>query len=62
MYFDPQSRRFFNKPPAGKNAGDRSFVEFVMIPLYKILGYSVSEERESLEKFLKPLGVFLKKQ
>ena len=61
-YFDQQTRRFFNEPPQGKAAGDRSFIEFIMQPLYKILGYAASEEKENLEKLLKPLGVFLKKE
>lgn len=61
-YFDPKNRRFFAKPPEGKTPGDRSFIEFVMNPLYKILAYTASEEREGLEQVLKPLGVYLKKQ
>ena len=61
-YFDKTNRRFFNKPPVGKAPGDRSFIEFVMQPLYKILGYTASEEKSNLEELLKPLGVFLKKQ
>jgi 116 kDa U5 small nuclear ribonucleoprotein component len=62
LYFDPTTRRFCSQPAPGKSYGDRSFVEFVMQPLYKILGYSASEEKENLEKLLKPLGVYIKKQ
>lgn len=62
LYFNADSRRFSKKPPEGKAPGDRTFVEFIMTPLYKLMGYTISEERPALEGILKELGVFLKKQ
>ena len=61
LYFDAGSRRFSGKVPENKTPGDRSFVEFIMTPLYKLIGYTVSEERSELEKVLKEVGVYLKK-
>lgn len=49
-------------PPVGKSNSDRSFIEFVVEPMYKLLGYTVSEEKEELERFLKTVGIFLKKE
>ena len=42
-------------------AGNRTFVEYVLEPLYKIIGYCVSESSENLENLLGELGVFLPK-
>lgn len=61
LYFNSNSRTFTKKPPEGKGPGDRTFVEFIMAPIYKLIGYTVSEERPVLEGVLKELGIFLKK-
>lgn len=34
IYFNPKTRRFTKKPPHGQS--QRSFVEFILEPLYKI--------------------------
>ena len=39
--------------------GARTFVEYVLEPMYKIIGYSVSEEKPSLSVFLAEIGVYL---
>ncbi|KAJ4459883.1 putative small nuclear ribonucleoprotein component [Paratrimastix pyriformis] len=59
--FDPATRRFQafrGAPPAG---AQRSFVQFVLEPLYKILGQSLGESEEVLAARLAPLGVHLSK-
>lgn len=61
LYFDDNRRIFSKKAPTGKGVTDRTFVQFILEPLYKILGYTVSEEKESLSPFLASLGVYLKK-
>lgn len=38
---------------------DRSFVEFILDPIYKLLGYTVSEEDEQLASFLKTVDIHL---
>jgi len=37
----------------------RSFVQFVLEPLYKLIGHSLGEEKESLMKILADVGVIL---
>lgn len=59
-YFNKASKKVSKKPEAG--AEERTFVSFILNPLYKILGYSVSYEKETLEPILKNLGVYLKKE
>jgi U5 small nuclear ribonucleoprotein component len=61
LYFDDNRRTFSKKPPTGKGVTDRTFVQFILEPLYKILGYTVSEEKDTLDPFLATLGVYLKK-
>ena len=47
----------FSKNP--NDAGKRSFVQFVLEPLYKIMGACLGEEKESLQVILAEMGVFL---
>lgn len=57
VYFHPDDRTFRRKPPPG--GGVRSFVQFIMEPLYKIYSQAVGEDREVLEKTLAELGIQL---
>lgn len=57
IYYNRELRKFSKKP--NEKSPNRSFVEFVLEPMYKILGYTVSEEKEELMKFLAKLGVSL---
>ena len=61
-YYNPESRRFYKKPPEGRSQSDRSFVEFLLNPLYKLFGYSVSEEKEVLDPVLADVGVYIKQK
>lgn len=59
-FYNKETKKFARKSAPG--AEHRTFVSFVLNPLYKILGYSVSFEREELEPVLRGLGVYLKKE
>ncbi|XP_021735556.1 110 kDa U5 small nuclear ribonucleoprotein component CLO-like [Chenopodium quinoa] len=57
MYYHPDSRSFKRKPPA--TGGERSFVQFILEPLYKIYSQVIGEHRKSVEATLAELGVTL---
>jgi len=40
----------------------RTFVEFVLEPIYKIMAYTVSKEKNKLKPFLLKLGIYLRKE
>lgn len=56
-YFDPDTRGFKRKQPSG--GVERSFVQFVLEPLYKIYSQVVGEHKKSVETTLAELGVTL---
>ncbi|GAA0147488.1 translation elongation factor [Lithospermum erythrorhizon] len=56
-YFDPDTRAFKKKQPA--SGAERSFVQFVLEPLYKIYSQVVGEHKKSVEATLAELGVTL---
>jgi len=60
IYYDPGDRKFKKKPP--QDVSQRSFVHFILEPLYKIYSQVVGEEGPSLQKTLDELGVRLKKE
>jgi U5 small nuclear ribonucleoprotein component len=57
FYFDPETRNFKKKQPS--NVTDRSFVQFVLEPLYKIYSQVIGEHKKSVETTLAELGVTL---
>eukprot|EP01018_Ginkgo_biloba_P003745 Gb_08962 [translate_table: standard] len=57
MYYHPDTRTFRKKPPP--TGGERSFVQFVLEPLYKIYSQVIGEHRKSVETTLAELGVTL---
>ncbi|KAI4335619.1 hypothetical protein L6164_014251 [Bauhinia variegata] len=57
IYYHPDDRKFKKKPPPG--GGERSFVEFVLEPLYKIYSQVIGEHKKSVELTLAELGVTL---
>ncbi|KAK9130534.1 hypothetical protein Sjap_011021 [Stephania japonica] len=57
MYYHPATRTFKRKPPM--NGGDRSFVQFILEPLYKIYSQVIGEHKDSVEATLAELGVTL---
>ncbi|XP_068659300.1 110 kDa U5 small nuclear ribonucleoprotein component CLO-like [Aristolochia californica] len=57
MYYHPEDRKFKRKPPM--NGGQRSFVQFILEPLYKIYSQVIGEHKKSVEATLAELGVTL---
>ncbi|KAG6841569.1 hypothetical protein C0991_009604 [Blastosporella zonata] len=58
IYFNPETRKFTRKPADPENA--RSFVHFILEPLYKLYSNVLSEKTEELKETLKGLGIQLK--
>ena len=50
IYYDEKNNKF-TKEMTGEDK-KRTFVKFVLEPLYKIIGYSISEEKDELIEFL----------
>lgn len=57
MYYQQETRAFSRKPPPG--GGERTFVQFVLEPLYKIYSQVIGEHKKSVEATLAELGVTL---
>jgi 116 kDa U5 small nuclear ribonucleoprotein component len=58
VYFNPKKRNFTRKPVEDRSA--RSFVHFVLEPIYKIFTHSISDSSEQLKPILASLGIELK--
>ena len=58
VYFHDDTRTFKKKPPPG--GGERSFVQFILEPLYKIYSQAVGEHPASFARVLAEFGVTLK--
>ena len=59
VYFHPDSRTFLRKAPEG--GGPRSFVQFVLEPLYKLVTQTISAPEPELKATLAELGISMKK-
>ncbi|KAL9228778.1 hypothetical protein vseg_004322 [Gypsophila vaccaria] len=57
MYYHEDTRSFKRKSPV--SGGERSFVQFILEPLYKIYSQVIGEHRKSVEATLAELGVTL---
>ncbi|KAL9688112.1 hypothetical protein QQ045_032526 [Rhodiola kirilowii] len=57
IYYHPDTRCFKKKPPA--SGSERSFVEFILEPLYKLYSQVVGEHKRSVEETLAEFGVVL---
>lgn len=60
-YFDEEGRRFTSDKAAAGGA-PRTFVQFVLEPIYKIYSHVLSEDPEDLVPFLKTLNIKLRHQ
>ena len=58
VYYNPQKRSFTRKPVEERAA--RSFVHFVLEPIYKLFTHSISDSPEDLKPVLSSLGIELK--
>ncbi|KAL8189592.1 hypothetical protein R6Q57_029158 [Mikania cordata] len=56
-YYDPATRTFKKNQPA--SGAERSFVQFILEPLYKIYSQVIGEHKKSVETTLAELGVTL---
>jgi len=61
LFFHPQDRKFRPQPWDSENS-KRSFVQFVLEPLYKLYAQVVGEEPETLKGTLEELGIYLKRE
>jgi U5 small nuclear ribonucleoprotein component len=58
IYFDDKSRKFTRKQ--ADPSSPRSFVHFILNPLYKLYSQVLSEETDSLKTTVEELGIKLK--
>ncbi|KAF2096651.1 116 kda u5 small nuclear ribonucleoprotein-like protein component [Rhizodiscina lignyota] len=58
IFFNPRTRKFTRK--GLEEAANRSFVHFVLEPIYKLYSHTLSESPEDLKATLAPLGIHLK--
>lgn len=58
IFFNPRSRKFTRK--AQEERARRSFVHFVLEPIYKLYSHTISESPEDLKRTLAELGISLK--
>ncbi|KAM5355193.1 hypothetical protein ACJ41O_001839 [Fusarium nematophilum] len=58
IYYNPKKRTFSRKPLDERSA--RSFVHFVLEPIYKLYTHSISDSPEQLRPVLASLGIELK--
>ncbi|XP_041366443.1 116 kDa U5 small nuclear ribonucleoprotein component-like [Gigantopelta aegis] len=60
IYFNNKTRKFTKKPP--HSSSQRSFVEFILEPLYKIFAQIVGDVDECLPRVCDELGIHLTKE
>ncbi|KAH6853902.1 P-loop containing nucleoside triphosphate hydrolase protein [Chaetomium sp. MPI-CAGE-AT-0009] len=58
VYFNPRKRNFTRKPVEPE--ARRSFVNFILEPIYKLYSHTISESPEDLKGTLEKLGIQLK--
>eukprot|EP01053_Blabericola_migrator_P001628 Blabericola_migrator_1__1627@NODE_1436_length_4551_cov_82_274978_g955_i0_p1_GENE_NODE_1436_length_4551_cov_82_274978_g955_i0NODE_1436_length_4551_cov_82_274978_g955_i0_p1_ORF_typecomplete_len1046_score251_35GTP_EFTU/PF00009_27/1_6e36EFTUD2/PF16004_5/3_3e29EFG_IV/PF03764_18/2_3e21EFG_C/PF00679_24/3_7e17EFG_II/PF14492_6/4_7e12GTP_EFTU_D2/PF03144_25/1_6e11MMR_HSR1/PF01926_23/0_011Septin/PF00735_18/0_013GBP/PF02263_19/0_42_NODE_1436_length_4551_cov_82_274978_g955_i014124156 len=62
IWLDPRTRKFQKTKPESMDEDEevpRTFIQFVLEPLYKLMAHAVAEERPTLEPTLAELGVYL---
>ena len=60
IYFNSKTRKFTKKPPHG--SAQRSFIEFILEPMYKIFAQIVGDVDVSLPMLCDELGIRLTKE
>ena len=58
IFFNPRRRSFTRK--AVEEGAKRSFVHFVLEPIYKLYSHTISDSPDDLKTVLESLGIFLK--
>ena len=64
IFYNPETRGFSTKPPPSEPGSPlvRTFVQFVLEPLYKIYGQVIGEDAKTLTKTMAELGVSITKE
>jgi U5 small nuclear ribonucleoprotein component len=57
VYYSQEDRRFYRS----SEKGERSFVHFILEPVYKLFSITLGESQEQIKQVLKELGVAVKK-
>ncbi|KAI0383439.1 P-loop containing nucleoside triphosphate hydrolase protein [Hypomontagnella monticulosa] len=60
IYFNPTKRSFSRKPLPSEQRAKRSFIHFVLEPIYKVFSHTISQSPEDLKDVLATLGITLK--
>lgn len=60
LYFNPDTKKFQKQPPDSE--APRSFVQFVLEPIYKVFAHAIGEEKEDLASTLAEVGIYLHKR
>ncbi|RYO75711.1 hypothetical protein DL764_010343 [Monosporascus ibericus] len=60
IYFNPKKRTFSRKPLPGEDRAKRSFIHFVLEPIYKVFSHTISRSPDQLKGLLETLGIVLK--
>ncbi|KAI1185438.1 P-loop containing nucleoside triphosphate hydrolase protein [Nemania serpens] len=60
IYFNTSKRTFSRKPLPGGHGAQRSFIHFVLEPIYKVFSHTISQSAEELKPMLASLGIELK--
>ena len=55
IFYDSDSNKFLKSQTHEKQK--RTFVKFILKPIYKIISYTLTEEKEELEKLFKNIGI-----
>ncbi|CCG81924.1 putative U5 snRNP component [Taphrina deformans PYCC 5710] len=58
IYFSPSTNRFVRKPT--ESSTKRSFVHFILEPIYKLYAQALSSDHATLSRTLRELGIVLK--
>lgn len=60
VWYDPDSRMFRREP--SKGSGERSFVQWIMEPMYKIYSQIIGEDIDTVKEVALELGIVLPKE
>ncbi|OTB05110.1 hypothetical protein M426DRAFT_143596 [Hypoxylon sp. CI-4A] len=60
IYYNPKKRTFSRKALPGEERAKRSFIHFVLEPIYKVFSHTISQSPEDLRGVLATLGITLK--
>ena len=60
MWFNDVTKKFVRKPPNAD--AERSFAHFVLKPFYKLIGYTISEEKDRPQSLLNKMKIYSHKK